>query len=212
MGDLNNTHQNYKQEDECPRQYPFYYNSAQPQSGQIPKSQYLDPYHTQEFTAIEGDSQAQDVLMQDLPHLEQLAMPAEAFSDSWYAHQHRAASVGTSTTSFVNVGTPGTTTDGGHSSYVMVPSRSRTYSENSNGTSGHGSDSPLYSVPGDDPGAWIHGSAFEADQEAMLEDTRYTMPHDQKGALAGLSTGKFLLSLFHQIIDLWMQNRGRMSL
>jgi hypothetical protein len=209
MGGRNNTHQNYKHDDQPYEQYQFH-NSAQTQPEQIQMSQYLNTNHTQDFTELEVDSQVEDVLMSDLPlpHLGYLAMPTGGYNGNWYPHQKRAASVGTATTSFVNVGTLGTTTDGGHSSYVMVPSRSRTYSENS-GSSGQYLDSPLYSVPGDDPGPWIDGSKFEVDQAAMLEDARY----DQNGALAGLSSSRrFLLDLFHQVIGSRIQNRGRMSL
>jgi hypothetical protein len=131
--------------------------------------------------------------MPDFDHPDYYVAPAEAYNNGW--QNYSASSVGRAGTSIVNVNTPGATTDGGHSSYVVVPlpSQNKTYSEHSNRTSVHDSDGAVYSIP-EDPGdqvAWTSGSAFAVDTEAMdrdamEEEAQSSMPHDQKGVLAGL--------------------------
>jgi hypothetical protein len=188
MAGHSNTDKDNRQENEPRRQYQYYYNSSQQQPSQVPKSNYLYTNHTQTFDlAVDDQAQEIDVVMPDFPHPDYYVAPAEAYNDGW--QNYRVASVGTASTSIVNVTTPSATTDGGHSSYVMVDSHhSRTYSEHSNRTSAHDSDGPVYSVPGD-PEPWTPGSAYAVDIEAMEDDAQISsMPHDPKGVLVGLSS------------------------
>lgn len=164
------------QEDGDTRQYQYLYNS-QRHSAQVPKSNYLYTNQIQDF-AIDDQSHSTDVVMQEFASEYHVAS-AETYNGGWHNSVGTGASVN-------NVNTPGSTTDAGMSSYVVLePQRSRTYSENS---SGQGSDGPLFSAVGDvEP--WTHGSAFEVDREAMEEDAQVLpMPYDQHRALAGLSS------------------------
>jgi hypothetical protein len=181
-----NTDKNNRQGDEPRRQY--YYSSSQQQHSRVPKSNYLYTNHTQTFDlAVDDQAQKIDVVMPDFPHPDYYVAPAEGYNDGW--QNYRVASVGTTGDSIINVNTPSATTDGEHSSYVMVDSHhSRTYSEHSNRTSAHDSDGPVYSVPGD-PELWTPGSAYAVDTEAVEEDAQMSsMPHDPKGVLVGLSS------------------------
>jgi hypothetical protein len=97
---------------------------------------------------------------------------------------NKAGSVTTATTSFVHVGTPSAITDGGNS-YQMV----RSYSENSNETSGQGSNGSLYSVPDEYQYSVVAEFAVDRDKvadEAFVDAS--PMPQDQKFLLNGISS------------------------
>jgi serine/threonine protein kinase len=69
------------------------------------------------------------------------------------------------------------------SNYVIFPSRNRTYSVSSNGTSDQGLDSPLNSTQGD-PGT--PATEFADDTQAMSEDAKSLVQYDPKVVLSRL--------------------------
>jgi len=87
-----------------------------------------------------------------------------------------------STSSYVNIATPSALTDAGES-YGII--RGRAYSQNSNGTSGQGADSPTYSVPEE----WQHGACYRVEKDTSESEPQYSWPHNQKDALANLGSG-----------------------
>jgi hypothetical protein len=123
----------------------------------------------------------EDILMQDIYN------PDAALNELWLgtSGDNKAGSVTTATTSFVHVGTPSAITDGSNS-YQMV----RSYSENSNETSGQGSNGSLYSIP--DPTDQYQFSVvaeFAVDLDKMADDAladATLIPQDHKLLLNGM--------------------------
>jgi hypothetical protein len=152
-----------------------HHGSPQPQ----PPPTHIDYTFDQVFEqqeALTYQNAENDVLMQDVYNAD------AAF---WLGvSENKAGSVATATTSFVHVRTPSAITDGGNS-YQMV----RSYSENSNETSGQGSNGSLYSVP--DPAEYQFSvvAEFAVDVDKMadeaLVDASLT-PQDQKLLLNGM--------------------------
>jgi hypothetical protein len=112
--------------------------------------------------------------------------PDAALNGFWMgtSEDNKAGSVTTATTSFVHVGTPSAITDGGNS-YQMV----RSYSENSNETSGQGSNGSLYSVPDQAEYQFSVVAEFAVDVDKMADEALVDaslMPQDQKLLLNGM--------------------------
>jgi hypothetical protein len=123
---------------------------------------------------------------EDIPMLDTYN-PDAALNGFWTgtSGDNKAGSVTTATTSFVYVGTPSAITDGGNS-YQMV----RSYSENSNETSGQGSNGSLYSVPDQaDQYQFSVGAEFAVDLDKMADEALVDaslIPQDQKLLLNGM--------------------------
>ena len=119
-----------------------------------------------------------DVLMEDV-------YQADAAFWLGVSENKKEGSMTTATTSFVNVGTPSAITDGVNS-YEMV----RSYSGNSNETSGQGSNDSSYSTSDPaNPFEYSMGAEFRIDADAMEEDARaasLVVPQDQKLLLGSL--------------------------
>jgi hypothetical protein len=161
------------------------YGSPQPQP-----LTHIDYTFDQAFAQQEGltyQNVGEDVPMLDTYN------PDAALNGYWLgtSGDNKAGSVTTATTSFVHVGTPSAITDGGNS-YQMV----RSYSENSNETSGQGSNGSLYSVPDQaDQYQFSVGAEFAVDLDKMADEALVDaslMPQDQKLLLNGMySPGRY---------------------
>jgi hypothetical protein len=178
-----------------PQQPP--YDSRQPQPPPTPSDFAFDQVFEQQealtYQYVEGD-----VLMQDVYN---------AGAAFWLGvSENKAGSVATATTSFVNVRTPSAITDGGNS-YEMV----RSYSENSNETSGQGSNGSLYSIPDQaDQYQFSVGAEFAVDLDKMADEAPVDaslMPQDQKLLLNGMySPGGY-----HTLLRVTTTNGSRTS-
>jgi hypothetical protein len=163
---------------EMPPQQPPY-GSSHPQHPLT----HIDYTFDQEFAqqeALTYQNVGEDVPMLDTYN------PDAALNGYWLGTSggNKAGSVTTATTSYVHVGTPSAITDGGNS-YQMV----RSYSENSNETSGQGSNGSLYSVP--DPAEYQFSivAEFAVDVDQMADEALVDaslMPQDQKLLLNGM--------------------------